>query len=142
MLTAGWCLRASAQSCEIDWFTVDGGGGTSSDGVFEVTGTLGQPDAGSINIPGYEIAGGFWNDSEVVLVPGVALLTITLAANTTVIIAWPASGSGWVLQESSTMGGGTWTPVTALPVQVGANLQVTMPAVAKKTFYRLAQGSG
>ena len=38
-----------AQSYSIDWFTIDGGGGTSTGGVFAVSGTLGQPDAGKIN---------------------------------------------------------------------------------------------
>jgi hypothetical protein len=32
----------------IDWFTIDGGGGTSTGGVFSVTGTIGQPDAGTL----------------------------------------------------------------------------------------------
>jgi len=30
----------------IDWHTIDGGGGTSSGGVYSVVGTIGQPDAG------------------------------------------------------------------------------------------------
>ena len=35
-----------AQSYQIDWFTIDGGGGTSTGGVYSVSGTIGQPDAG------------------------------------------------------------------------------------------------
>jgi hypothetical protein len=37
---------ASAQSYSIDWFTIDGGVGTSTGGVYSVSGTIGQPDAG------------------------------------------------------------------------------------------------
>lgn len=36
---------ALAQSYSIDWFTIDGGGGTSTGGVYSVSGTIGQPDA-------------------------------------------------------------------------------------------------
>jgi len=31
---------------EISWYTIDGGGGTSSGGPYKLTGTIGQPDAG------------------------------------------------------------------------------------------------
>jgi len=36
---------AFAQSYAIDWFTIDGGGGTSTGGAYTVSGTVGQPDA-------------------------------------------------------------------------------------------------
>ena len=39
-------LSASAQPYTIDWWTIDGGGGTSTGGVYSVSGTIGQPDAG------------------------------------------------------------------------------------------------
>ncbi|MHC4556598.1 MAG: hypothetical protein ACYTFW_13470 [Planctomycetota bacterium] len=45
---------------KIDWYTIDGGGGTSSGGQYTLTGTIGQPDAGW-SIGGiYELLGGFW----------------------------------------------------------------------------------
>jgi hypothetical protein len=45
---------------EISWYTIDGGGGTSSGGPYTLTGTIGQPDAGW-SIGGiYELLGGFW----------------------------------------------------------------------------------
>ena len=34
------------QNIAVDWFTIDGGGGTSTGGVYSVSGTIGQPDAG------------------------------------------------------------------------------------------------
>lgn len=42
--------------------TVDGGGGTVADGNFELTGTIGQPDASTGPSIGndYALAGGFW----------------------------------------------------------------------------------
>ena len=34
-----------AQQYSIDWSTIDGGGGTSTGGVYSLSGTIGQPDA-------------------------------------------------------------------------------------------------
>jgi hypothetical protein len=44
----------------INWYTVDGGGGQSSGGVFTLTGTIGQPDAAYSRGGNYELLGGFW----------------------------------------------------------------------------------
>lgn len=51
----------------IDWYTIDGGGGTSTDGQpdgFQISGTIGQPDAGpspdGMSGGGFELVGGFW----------------------------------------------------------------------------------
>jgi hypothetical protein len=44
----------------ITWSTVDGGGGTSSGGGYELSGTIGQPDAAFSAGGGYDLTGGFW----------------------------------------------------------------------------------
>jgi hypothetical protein len=54
---------ASAQSGQGDltWFTIDGGGATSSAGDgFVLSGTIGQPDTGSLSGGVYTLRGGFW----------------------------------------------------------------------------------
>ena len=45
----------------MDWFTIDGGGGTSSSGSYTVVGSVGQPDAGALSGSGYTLSGGFWS---------------------------------------------------------------------------------
>ena len=46
---------------EINWYTIDGGGGCSGNGTFELEGTIGQHDAGqAMTGGGYSISGGFW----------------------------------------------------------------------------------
>ncbi len=55
---------ASAQY-QLDWFTMDGGGALfTSGGSFELSGTIGQPDAGDLQQPmsggPFELIGGFW----------------------------------------------------------------------------------
>ena len=34
----------------ISWYTIDGGSGTSSGGLYQLTGTIGQPDAAAWNL--------------------------------------------------------------------------------------------
>jgi hypothetical protein len=54
---------ASAQTGEWDltWSTIDGGGASSSSGDrFALSGTIGQPDAGSLSGGIYTLRGGFW----------------------------------------------------------------------------------
>jgi hypothetical protein len=44
----------------LGWWTVDGGGGTSTATGFSLSGTAGQPDAGALTGTGFRLAGGFW----------------------------------------------------------------------------------
>jgi hypothetical protein len=53
-------LAGGGGDLAVESFTIDGGGGTSSGGSFELSGTIGQPDAGPPLAAGvFEIAGGF-----------------------------------------------------------------------------------
>jgi hypothetical protein len=48
----------------ISWYTIDGGGGTSTGGSFSLSGTIGQPDAGGPMTGGtFSLVGGFWAGS-------------------------------------------------------------------------------
>ena len=50
---------------EIPKSTIDGGGGRSTGGSFELTGTIGQPDAGqSLTGGNFRLSGGFWPGGE------------------------------------------------------------------------------
>jgi len=59
ILTLAVASAAQAQ-ISIPWFTVDGGGGSSSGGTFTIRGTIGQPDAGVMTGGQYTVSGGFW----------------------------------------------------------------------------------
>ena len=54
--------QLATPSYDLSWNTIDGGGGTSSGATYEVTGTIGQPDATPVAMTGgsYSVAGGFW----------------------------------------------------------------------------------
>lgn len=53
-------------SYSIDWYTIDGGGGTSIGGKFSLTGTIGQFDAQPGGAAGgdFTLIGGFWAGSS------------------------------------------------------------------------------
>jgi hypothetical protein len=60
LVTVG-ILNAAPDAYEISWWTVDGGGGTLNEGAYSLSGTVGQPDAGSaLTRNGYTLVGGFW----------------------------------------------------------------------------------
>ena len=54
---------ATAQPFEINWYTIDTGGGNSAGGQFDVSGTIGQPDAAYSTGGQYEIASGYWSST-------------------------------------------------------------------------------
>src|SRR6516225_7254569 len=115
----------SAQSYSIDWFTVDGGGGTSTGGVYSVSGTIGQPDAGTMSGGNYTIQGGFWSVIAAIQTEGAPLLTIT-RSGPSAIVSWPSPSTGFVLQETATLGNATWTNVAQPPVDNGTNKNITI----------------
>jgi len=53
---------SAAGSYQINWWTVDSGGGTiqSGDGQYTLSGTIGQPDTSLSTGGGYTLNGGFW----------------------------------------------------------------------------------
>lgn len=57
-VSSAWCMTGGQY--ELNWSTIDGGGGTSSGGPYTLTGTIGQPDAAYSAGGSYELLGGFW----------------------------------------------------------------------------------
>jgi len=128
-----------AQSYSINWFKIAGGGGTSTGGTYQVSGTIGQHDAGGPMTNGqYSLIGGFWSVITVVQTPGAPLLTITFNSQLpTVTVSWPASATDFVLQQNFDLNTVNWTPV-GLPVSTnGATLSVTISPPAGNLFFRL-----
>jgi hypothetical protein len=130
------CNTAIAQY-SIDWFTVDGGGGTTSGGVYEITGTIGQPDAGSVTTGNYVIEGGFWSDLEVAPEPPTPGLTIELVSPSSALVWWPAPSTGFVLQQNTNLTTTNWVAVTNPPVVANGEEQVTVSPLVGTRYYRL-----
>jgi len=131
-LCAGGQLRA--QTYSIPWHTIDGGGGTGTGGVYSVSGTIGQPDAGGPMTNGpFSLTGGFWALPQLVQTPGAPTLYITNAAPGWATLWWtPATDTNWVLQERTNLTLGAWTNSPS-----GATNPVAVPATLPAKFYRL-----
>ena len=58
-------LAQSGNGYDLTWNVIAGGGGTSTsaNGVYSLSGTIGQADAGTLSGPPYTLNGGFWNDA-------------------------------------------------------------------------------
>lgn len=121
-----------AQQYSMEWFTIDGGGGSGSGGGYTVIGTIGQADANTMPLTGgsYTLEGGFWPG---VIVPsngeGPALL-IQLSGSS-VIISWSPATSGFALEVSDSLSSSNWSAGPA------GNPTPALPAVGNARFYRL-----
>jgi hypothetical protein len=129
---------AFAQPFVIDWFTIDGGGGTSTGGPYSLTGTIGQPDAGTLGGGNYTLVGGFWGGVIPIQTPGAPLLSIE-RSGADVRIFWPLPATGFVLDQTASLDGAPvpWTQVV-FPYQTNAtHICVTVPVPSGNKFYRL-----
>src|SRR5271154_7053010 len=92
-----------AQPYSIDWYKVSGGGGTSTGATYQVSGTIGQHDAGGPMTGGsYSLTGGFWALISVVQTSGTPNLTITFVGPDSVVVSWPDTGS-YTLQQNNNL---------------------------------------
>lgn len=126
-----------SQSYAIDWYKIAGGGGTSTGGVYSVSGTVGQPDAsGPMSGGNFSVTGGFWALVQVVQTPGAPTLNISRNGNVTTVY-WQ-DVAGWHLVQN----GNVATPIaswanSSSPNLIGGTnfLSVTNPA--GNVFFRL-----
>jgi len=122
-----------AQNYSIDWFKIAGGGGKSTGGVYVVSGTIGQPDAGGPMTNGpYSLTGGFWALPTLVQTPGGPTLYITNAAPGFATIWWAPPTPGFTLQSTDSLSPTNWVNAPS-----GTNNPATIPATPPAWFYRL-----
>jgi len=134
-VSAGLVAAAAlAQSYSIDWYKVADGGGTSTNGPYSVSGTIGQHDAGGPLTNGqYSLTGGFWA-LYAVQTEGAPRLSIVPAGPGQATISWTPPTPGFVLQESLSLSPPAWTNSPS-----GATNPVVVPAGPGNKFYRLKQ---
>jgi len=129
------------QQYSINWSKIAGGGGTSTGGTYQVSGTIGQPDAGGPMTNGqYSLIGGFWSVITAIQTAGAPLLKITLNPQlSTVTVSWPASATNFVLQQNFDLTTPNWV-TSGLPVTTnGAIESVTISPPTGNLFLRLKQ---
>lgn len=120
---------ARAQSYTVEWFTIDGGGGSSSGGSFQVTGTAGQPDSGNASGGIYELSGGFWAgaaESASVIAP----MLFVARSGASLIISWSPNTPGFMLEQSDRLSPASW-------LSMPDGNPATVPLGPGLKFYRL-----
>jgi hypothetical protein len=129
-----------AQNYSIDWYTIAGGGGSSSGtnggATYSISGTIGQPATAAMVGGNYSLTGGFWSIIAAVQTPGSPLLTITRSGSQATI-SWSSSASGFMLQQSSTLLPNSWSTPTYTLTTNGATISTTVPANSGYEYFRL-----
>ena len=139
-LLCAFYFRAWGQSYSLDWHKISGGGGTSTNGQYSVTGTIGQPDAGGAMSGGqYSLTGGFWSLIAVVQTAGRPTLTITLSGNS-VTVSWPVAPAGVVLQQNNDLANPAgWSPYGGTVSTANGVSSITLTSPTGSQFYRLSK---
>jgi hypothetical protein len=127
-----------AQTYSIGWHKIAGGGGTSSNAPFSVSGTIGQHDAGGALTGGsYSLTGGFWSLVSVVQAAGLPNLTITHSGNS-VIVSWPNTASCSLQQTSHLAPPAGWTATSYATSTNSGTISITITPPTGNLFFRLA----
>ncbi len=122
----------------VDWWTIDGGGGTSTNAQYSLTGTIGQPDAGATSGGNYTLQGGFWGVVAAVQTAEAPWLTVIRTSTNTVAVSWPNTDPNWKLHWTANLGGTiSWIEIPPPYPTSGTNYVYVEPAPTGNKFYRL-----
>jgi len=132
LVSALWSAIAQPN---IDWYKISGGGGTSAGGTYQVSGTIGQADAGVAASGGnYSLTGGFWSLISVVQTARAPMLYISHSGST-VTVYWQNTGS-WTLQQNANLATANWATLSSWTTSNGTNsLIINHPS--GNLFFRL-----
>lgn len=135
----GAAISINAQSYSLNWYKIAGGGGASAGGTYQLSGTIGQPDAsGAMTSGSYSLTGGFWSLISVVQTPGMPPLYISSSANP-VVVYWN-NVPGCTLQESGNCAGSSgWATCPYSPTTSNGTNYVNLPCTGGSMFFRLCK---
>ena len=136
----GLSVSSALAQYSIDWHTIDGGGGTSTGGVYSVSGTIGQTDSGKMTGGSYTIDAGFRGIIAAMQTPGAPLLSIAPTTTNTVAVFWPSDSSGFVLQQNTnSVASVNWSNVVITPADDGTTKTIIEKPRVGSRFYRLVR---
>lgn len=128
---------AHSQNYTLDFLSTEGGGGTSTSGVYTVSSNVGEAVAAAPEDGSFSVSIGFWSISAAVSPP--FLFATSVGGGVTV--KWAKPASGFLLEEGATLApppGTPWTPVPVENYQTNAtHIFLIVPATAGNKFYRL-----
>ena len=121
----------------IDWHKIAGGGGASTGGVYSVSGTIGQPEAGGQMGGGnYSLTGGFWA-LYAVQTAGTPALRIQVTGTNTAMVYWPSPSTGFKPQVNTDLATTNWLAPPETVTDDGTNKYIIVHPQAGSRFYRL-----
>jgi hypothetical protein len=135
----GWVAFTSEVGAQysITWYKVSGGGGTSTNAVYSLSGTVGQHDGGGPMTGGaYSLSGGFWALSAI-QTAGAPLLTITLTTTNTALITWPSPSIGYNPQQNDDLTTSNWVPPVESVSDNGTIKYIVVNPPTGNRYYRL-----
>ena len=132
-------LSAHGQQYAVPWFKIAGGGGMqSTGGVYALSGTIGQIDAGRVAATNaYRIDGGFWAIAIQQL--GYPPLNIT-RADTNYFVSWQTIEPGLILQQATNLATpSVWSDATNVVSTNGLTnlVQQALASGVSNRYYRL-----
>lgn len=145
LILMGFVVTGRSQSggaFNLNWDTIDSGGGTSVGGDYSVGGTIGQPDGGAMNGGSFQLSGGFWPVTR--SRERTPQLRILLASpftppniNARVTLAWPFPSPSYQLEAASSPAEPAWAVVANAPSVVDGEYRVTLEATGVARMFRL-----
>lgn len=129
---------AGAQQYSNTWYKVSGGGGTSTNGQYSISGTIGQQDAGGpMTGGGFSVSGGFWA-IYALQSPGLPTLRIRFVAPDSVVVFWPNTGS-YSLRTNGFVNSSNWIDFGGPVTTANGTNSVTFTPPRGNLFFRLSQ---
>ena len=134
---AAFAIQAEAQQYSNNWYKISGGGGTSTNGPYAISGTIGQHDASRPMTGGsYSVTGGFWA-LYAVYSPGLPNLIITYIGPNSVKVSWPNTGS-YTLQTNSNLATPGWLGYGGTVTTANGTNSITVTPPTGNLFFRLS----
>lgn len=135
-------LRVLELPFAMHWFKVAGGGAgaaQSSNGRFELIGTVGQHDATPQAENGrFSLTAGYWSIVAVIQTEGAPLLSIHHSGGNAVV-SWPSPADGWILQQTEDVAHPNWTSAPYDVADDGVDRSIFVPASTGNRFFRLVK---
>jgi len=110
---------------------------TSSDQRFQLTGTVGQGQAGPVSVSAdqrFSLESGFWSGITVIQTPEAPHLSIRGGRPGTVVISWPIETTGYVLEETENLTRPNWKTMLLRIVDTETEHTVTVPIGGMRCF--------
>src|SRR6478672_2069536 len=120
-----------------DFFTLTGGAGISTGGVYMANVTVGEPFTGTVTGGPYRLDAGFWSIVTATQTSGDPALTVVLTSATTVLVCWPSASIDFILEQNPDLGTSNWSPVTQQPTDDGNVKCVSLSPTGGGVFLRL-----